>query len=107
MIVEIIIFLVVIVMYIKLLLDLKKNRISLRRFLFWIFIWFCLSLIVFIPNLIISVSNLIGIQRPQDFPIYVSIILLFYLIFRTGVNMEKIEQEITKIVKKIALDNKI
>ena len=90
-------------MYFKLLADLKKDKISLKKFLFWIFVWFALSVIVFFPQAIIALAGLVGIQRPQDLPIYVSIIILFILMFKIGLKIERIEQEITKIVKIVAL----
>jgi len=103
MITEIIITFFVFLMYFKLLLDFKKNKISIKRFFFWIFIWLSLSIIVLFPGIVFFFSNLFGIERAKDLPIYISIIVLFILIFRVGMNLEKIEQEITKIVKGIAL----
>ena len=105
MIIQWIILILVILMYFKLLIDLKKGKISLRRFFFWLFIWTGLSLITYFPQIVLFFSNLIGIERAKDLPIYFSIILLFYLLFKLGIKMEEIEQGITKIVKKIALDN--
>ena len=105
MILPFLILIFVMVMYFKLLMDLKKDKISLRRFLAWIFIWFALSVIAFFPQIVVFFSNLIGIERAKDLPIYLSIIILFYLLFRVGIKIEKIDQEITKMVKSIALDD--
>lgn len=93
-------------MYFKLLIDLKKGKISLRRFFFWLFIWTGLSLITYFPQIVLFLSSLIGIERAKDLPIYFSIILLFYLFFKMSMRIEEIEQGVTKIVKKIALDDK-
>ncbi|MFA4952618.1 MAG: DUF2304 domain-containing protein [Candidatus Pacearchaeota archaeon] len=103
MIIQWVILILVLFMYFKLLMDLKKGRISLRRFFFWLFIWTGLSLITYFPQIVFFFSNLIGIERAKDLPIYVSIILLFYLLFKISIRIEEIEQGITKIVKKIAL----
>lgn len=106
MILEILVTLFVFVMYFKLLGDFRNNKISIKRFFFGIFIWLSLSIIVLFPQLVFLFSNLIGIERAKDLPIYISIIILFILVFRIGVNLEKIEQEITKMVKGIALREK-
>ncbi len=105
MITQWIILILVLVMYFRLLSDLKKDKISLNKFFFWLFIWFGLSLIVFFPQIVFFLANLIGIERAKDLPIYISIIILFFLLFKIGIKIEKIEQEITKIVKNIALEN--
>lgn len=105
MIFPIVILLIVIFMYLKLLRDFKKNKISIERFLFWMLIWFALSFIAFFPNIITSIANFLGIERAKDFPIYVSIILLFYIVFTILIKIEKLEQEITLLVKRIALKN--
>ena len=105
MIIQLVVLILVLIMYLKLLMDLKKGKISLRRFFFWLSIWTGLSLITYFPQIVLFLSNLIGIERAKDFPIYFSIILLFYLLFKIGIKMEEIERGITKIVKKIALDN--
>ena len=105
MLIEIVILVFVMFMYLKLIFDLKKNKISLRRFFFGIFIWFSLSVVVFFPQIVFFFAGVLGIERARDLPIYVSIIILFILIFKIGINMEKMEQGITKIVKKIALDH--
>jgi len=86
-----------------LLLDLKDKKINLRKFLSWTLIWIILALIAFFPEIVIFSANLIGIERPKDLPIYISIILLFYLLFKVGIKLEKIEQNITKITRTIAL----
>ncbi len=104
MIIQWVILILVVLMYFKLLIDLKKGKISLRRFFFWLFIWTGLSLITYFPQIVLFFSNLIGIERAKDLPIYVSIILLFYLLFKMSIRTEEIEQGITKIVKKIALE---
>ena len=103
MILEILIFVFVFGMYLKLLSDFKNKKISFRRFFFWIFIWFALSLIVFFPQIVFLLAGLLGIERAKDLPIYVSIIILFYIAFKVGVKIEKIDKEITKIVRSVAI----
>ena len=52
-------------------------------------------------------SSILGIARGADLIVYVSVVLLFYLIFRLYVKMEKIEQDVTKVVRKIAIDETV
>ena len=103
MILQIIVLIFVGVMVLKLLLDLRKNKISLKKFSFWVVVWIALVIVVFIPGIIFFFAEVIGIERAKDLPIYVAIIILFYLLFRIGIKIEKIEQEMTKLVKNLAL----
>jgi hypothetical protein len=43
------------------------------------------------------------VGRGVDLVIYISVLILFYLIFRTLVRLDKIEKDITKIVREVAL----
>ena len=106
MILQIIVSVLVLAVLVKLVIDLKKGKITLNKFYLWALAWIALAVIVFFPNMVIFLAKSIGIERPQDLPIYVSIIVLFYIIFKIGVKIEKIEQEITNLVKRLALKGK-
>lgn len=104
MIVEIIVLVVVVGMVVKLIADAKRGLISRRKLVFWAVIWIGLEAVVIFPGAVVYLANAIGIERPKDLPIYASIIILFALILKVGVRLERIEQEITRIVKGIALN---
>ncbi len=106
MILEIIVLVLVLAVLIKLVADLKNGKITPRKFYLWALVWVALAVIVFFPGMIIFLARSIGIERAQDLPIYVSIIVLFYLLFRIGIKIERVEQEITTLVKRLALKGK-
>ncbi|MBI2047047.1 DUF2304 family protein [Candidatus Pacearchaeota archaeon] len=103
MILQIIVSVLVLAVLIKLVMDLKKGKVTLNKFYLWALAWIALAVIVFFPELVIFIANLVGIERARDLPIYVSIILLFYLLFKIGIKIEKVEQEITTLVKNLAI----
>jgi len=103
MILEIIVFVLVVGMLIKLMSDAKRGIISRSKLVFWAFVWIGLEIIVIFPGIVIYLASVVGIERPKDLPIYVSIIILFVVMLKIVVKLEKIEQEITSIVKGIAL----
>jgi len=103
MLTQIIVSIFVMIMLIRLIADARKGKLSLSKFLFWAFVWLALEAIVLFSGIVLFLSNLIGVERPKDLPIYVSIIILFFLILKIVMKMENIEREITGIVKKIAL----
>ena len=84
----------------------KDNKLTKNEFMFWILIWGAVIVISIIPSVISPISNIFGIARGMDLIVYLSIIILFYLIFRLYVKLESVEKEITLVVRRIALKNK-
>jgi hypothetical protein len=84
-------------------LRLKDREISLGEFLFWSVIWVAVIVTSLLPQTANMVSKFFGISRPIDLAVYVSILLLFYLVFRIYVNLEKQNQAMTKLVREIAV----
>lgn len=80
----------------------KSNKIPPRTAVFWFFIWFAVLLIVFATPVIDALSRPIGVGRGIDLVVYVSILTLFYLIFQQNMKIDKLEREITKLVREIA-----
>jgi len=81
----------------------KDNKLTKNEFIFWALIWVFAIVISFIPNTLGAVSKWLGIGRGADLIIYVSIIIIFYLVFRLYVKLESAEKEITSVVRKIAI----
>lgn len=84
----------------------KDNRLTKNEFIFWALVWFVVIIVSLIPNVLGLFSNVLGIQRGMDLIIAVSIIVLFYLIFRLYVQLEGVKREITAVVRKVALEDK-
>lgn len=84
----------------------KDKKITIIELFFWLGIWGGLIFVVFFPNIISRVADLVGIKRGIDVIIYTSVGVIFYLIFRLYVKLEDIEREITKVVRELALNKK-
>lgn len=82
----------------------RKNHISKSEFIFWIVFW-CLAgfAIIFLKDIDKLVAKLGFSGSGIDILLYLSIVLLFYYIFRLRLRIEKIERDITKIIRDIAL----
>ncbi|MDP2708445.1 MAG: DUF2304 family protein [bacterium] len=85
----------------------QKKYISLNEFLFWLAFWLLAALLIaslkFIDRL---VADLGFSGSGIEVLLYLSIAGLFYFVFRLRLKLEKIEKDITEIVKHIALDKK-
>jgi hypothetical protein len=62
-------------------------------------------LVVVFPNVTTRIANRFGVGRGVDAVLYVSLIILFYLVFRTNVALENLKQEMTELVRKVAIEN--
>jgi hypothetical protein len=72
-------------------------------FLFWAVIWILAILAVLEPELTTTVASRLGIGRGVDAALYISVVLLFYLNFRSNVLIENLRHDITKLTREIAL----
>lgn len=84
-------------------LRLKDRKISLAAFIFWSVIWTAVLIIAFIPGSAVLITDTLGVNSGIDFVVYLSIIILFYLIFRAYVQLGTFSQQITKLTRELAI----
>jgi len=89
----------------KTIISFKKGNLSKNFTLTWLLLWVGVLFFIIEQNTLIRIAHLIGISRGVDLVIYLSIILLFYLIYRIFYSLNEINQKITKIIREQALDN--
>ena len=83
----------------------KKQNIGRNEFLFWLFFWLAGPLaIIFIKRIDFLLSNLGFSGSGINFLFYLTVIILFYLVFKLRLTIAKMESNITKISRKISLD---
>ena len=75
----------------------KDKKVSTKEFLFWSVIWIAVIVVALLPRITGIISSLLGVGRGVDIIIYISIIALFYLIFRVYVKIDSLEQNISKV----------
>jgi hypothetical protein len=86
-------------------LRLKSSELSLFGFIFWSGIFGLAMVVVLFPGLTSNIAKMLGIGRGADVIVYISVTLLFYLVFRLYIFIEDLRHDITEIVRKIALKN--
>ena len=85
------------------LLRAKDRKISYAELVFWLGIWGVLVVVVFFPEITSYFAKIVGIGRGIDVIIYISIGLLFYLVFRIYVKMEETESSVTTLVRELSI----
>jgi hypothetical protein len=81
----------------------RKQDINGRELGIWIAFWVIVGVVVIIPQKTDLVAKFLGIGRGADLLVYVSILVLFYLIFQILVRLERLDHDLTEIVRHIAL----
>jgi hypothetical protein len=69
-------------------------------------LWLGAATVIAFPDSTMVAARLFGIGRGADLVLYVSIILILYLLFRVYVRLEQLDREITQIVRAVALREK-
>ncbi len=84
----------------------KNGRIKVRRFIIFISFWLSVLLAVIFPEETNKIARFFNITRGADFFIYLSIMVIFYVLFKIFERIESLERNITEIVRHLALIDK-
>ncbi len=84
----------------------RSRALSRRWGSFWMAFWLGGAIVISLPWTTSLLAARLGVTRGVDLVIYVSIIALFYLVFRLTLKIERQERQITKLVREIALRDK-
>lgn len=90
---------------IKLFLQKQKGQIQKNEFILWLVFWIIAAiLIAFIKQIDQLVSNLGFSGSGIQVIFYLGVVILFYFIFKIRLRLAKMDQNITKITTKVAID---
>lgn len=101
MLIQILLSLFIVFALIKVIGRFRAKEVSLGAVIFWCLFWLIVLVVVWQPLLSTDLANRLGVGRGTDLIMYVSVAALFYFIFRITVRIEKMEKNITKIVREI------
>lgn len=87
----------------RVLLRAREKVISTQIALFWSAVWIVALIGVVLPNTTTLVADYFGVGRGVDVIVYISLALLFYLVFRIFVMIEDLKHDITNLVRLLAL----
>lgn len=87
----------------RVVLRFRGGQIRPLETFFWGMVFTAAALALIFPRELSLLANSLGIGRGVDLLVYVSILTLFYLVFRIYVFLENLRHEITELIRKIAL----
>ena len=103
---QIIAIIVSIIVLILSILRFRDGKMSIGMLMAWIVIWLIIIIISIYPNDTNYLASYTGIGRGLDFVLIIGLILSFYLIFKMYNKMEVIEEELTNLIRELAIQNK-
>ncbi|MFA6105191.1 MAG: DUF2304 family protein [Patescibacteria group bacterium] len=81
----------------------RSEDLSLKETVVWILFWVLAGVVVIQPNLTARVAEMLGVGRGADVVVYISLVVLFFIVFRLVIKIEKLNREITKVIREKAL----
>ncbi len=87
-------------------LRVKERQMAISAFAFWTIIWSAIIFTALFPGILSRIAILIGVSSGTNLLVIFGAILLFYLIFRLHIRMDKTEKELTKLVTELAIKEK-
>ncbi len=81
----------------------RAGELTLGVTLVWLLFWALAAIVVFLPDITFRLARFVGIGRGADLVVYVSLALLFFIVFRLTVKFEHLNRDITKLTRKLAL----
>jgi len=81
-----------------------KKDITLREYLIWLVFWILVGAATLVPQKTDIIARAVGVERGADLLFFISIITLFFVVFKIIVKQEKIERDITEVVRNTAIN---
>ena len=103
--IQIIILVIIALIIIKTFQKYRQQAITIREFFLWISFWLIAAVLFIFPNLTQTVAKWLGVGRGVDLIIYLGLIVLFFAVFYILLRIERLERDITKVVREEALKN--
>ena len=69
----------------------------------WSALWIAAAIMILLPQTTSIIARVAGVGRGVDAIVYLSVTLLFVLVFRAFVLMDKLEQQLTEVTRHQAL----
>lgn len=85
----------------------RDGKMSLGMLVAWFIIWLFVIFFSIYPNTTNYLASFTGIGRGLDFALILGLLLCFYMIFKMYNKIETVEEELTDLVREIAIQRKI
>lgn len=81
----------------------RRRTISIAELMIWTGFWLAVAVVVLEPNLTWGLARLLGVGRGVDAVLYLAMVGLSYALFREYLHIRRVEQQLTQLVRQLAL----
>jgi small membrane protein len=81
----------------------RAGELHLAETAVWALFWAGVIVVAVRPETSSRAAELLGVGRGADLVVYLSVIALFWLVFRLFVRIERMERSITRLIREIGL----
>ncbi|MFA5124366.1 MAG: DUF2304 domain-containing protein [Patescibacteria group bacterium] len=106
MLIQIILLIIIAVIVLRLAAKYRAKELPGKQFIGWLLLWFLAGLAVIWPQLTVDIANRVGVGRGSDLVVYLALVFLFYILSRLFWRIERLEKDLTKVVRAEALKEK-
>ena len=83
----------------------RKSQVQIENAVFWILLMMLFVIVSVFPNIVISLSDWIGIESPANFVFLCIIFLLLLKVFHLSLHISKQQYQIQQLAQIVALEN--
>ncbi len=80
----------------------KDRQLSNYGLFFWSVLWILVLVITFFPGITDETAKIFGIARGTDSAFFFSILIIFYLVFRLYIKIDKMDKDTTEMAINIS-----
>ena len=87
----------------RVLLRYRRGGMKVLNLFLWLLFWAAVVVVVVQPNTTSWLATWLGVGRGVDIAMFLSILMLFFLLFRSFTKIEDLDRQLTRVVRANAL----
>ena len=81
-----------------------KRQVSKYWFMAWTMMWVVVVFVALMPQATDVLARIAGVERGADLVVYTAVVVLSYAVYRLMVRQQKLNEEVTELVRTIGID---
>jgi small membrane protein len=87
----------------RILIRYRRGGMRALHLVLWLIFWAAVIVVSVHPDTTNRLANILGVGRGVDTAMYLSLLLIFYLLFRSFAKIEDMDRQLTRVVRANAL----
>jgi hypothetical protein len=87
----------------RVLIRYRRGGMRMLDLALWLLFWAGVVVVAWLPDTTNLLANWLGVGRGVDTAMYLSLLMIFYLLFRSFAKIEDLDRQLTRVVRASAL----